>query len=94
MLIDCPALSDSRAGVLDLWDRTLLTSPHLSPIFHQYTVLEQENTVQFLLDPTTLPGVITARQIYGWGALEIIFYLTRTLCYSLHNTKMKLLGLK
>ena len=91
MLVDCAALSASRAGVLNLWQRNLEASPHLFPVVNQY--MGSEFAVQFILDPSTLPGVITARHYYGGEAIETLFNLTRTYCHTLHKTKMKLLGL-
>ena len=93
MLLDCVALAPSRAGVLDLWDRSLARHPDLLSIVFKFTSGEADNLVQFILDPSPLPEVILARQIIGQEVHDILFYITRTFCYALHKAKMKLLGL-
>ena len=64
-LLDCEALAPSRRGVMDLWDRTLAAHPDLLSLVTKYAVGENENLVQFLLDPSTLTDVILARQCFG-----------------------------
>ena len=93
MLLDCVALAPSRTGVLDLWDRILASHPNLFPIVLQFTMGEADALMQFILDPSTLPEIILARQTLGQEVHNILFYITRTFCFSLHKAKMKLLGL-
>ena len=93
MLLHCSALSSSRSGVLHLWNRTLQEKPELQQLFHRYSVMEPDKLVQFLLDPSTLSEVILTSQSQGPDVLKFTFYLTRTMCYTLHKAKMKLLGL-
>ena len=74
-------------------DRTLASHPHLFSLVLNYTSGETDTLVNFILDPSTLPDVILARQLLGQDVHNILFYLTRTFCHSLHKAKMKLLGL-
>ena len=93
MLLDCEGLSDSRAGVLSLWRDKLADQPNILSVVMKYTVSEPTNTMQFLLDCSVLPSVIQLSQSDGSDALNLIFYLTRTFCASLHKAKFKLLGI-
>ena len=63
ILIICPAHSDARISVLKTWSSNLKQLPHLAPIFKLYT--EDHDPVQFLLDPTVLPSVISLTQTHG-----------------------------
>ena len=47
---------------------------------------------QFLLDCSSLPSVITAAQLHGDEIYRHLFHITRTWVYTLHKTRMKLLG--
>ena len=90
-LLDCEALTTSRKGVMDLWDKTMIAHPHLLTLVTKYTVADNDTLVQFILDPSTLPDVILARQLFGQDVYDILFYITRTFCFSIHKAKIKLL---
>ena len=49
--------------------------------------------IQLLLDASVLPDVIHLIQNKDTEGINLIFYLTRTYCSSLHKFKMKKLGL-
>lgn len=46
----------------------------------------------FILDPSSLPEIVSLCQVYGMAILEIVFYMTRTYAYGLHRKKLILLG--
>ena len=52
-----------------------------------------ESIMQFLLDCTPLPIVISYAQLYGAFIYRNVFYLSRTWCFSVHKQRMKRLGL-
>lgn len=58
-----------------------------------YTSTPGPQLVQFLVDPSVLPLVITLRQEYGEEAVSSILYLTRTYCHTLHKSRLKMLGI-
>ena len=82
MLLECCALSPSRVGVLDMWNRNLANNQNIARLFYHYLVIDSSKTVQFLLDPSTLPLVIQMHQSHGSEVMKTIFYLTRTYCFS------------
>ena len=49
--------------------------------------------VQFLLDCSSIPIVISSCQTYGLDLMAELFYITRNLCYTLHRKRMELLNL-
>ena len=87
ILTDCQDLSPARDRVFSLWSDYIQKNPILAPIVVNYW-----NNLQFLLDCSVLPDVITLAQEYGSGASNSLFYLTRTLCFSIHKARSKLLG--
>ena len=48
----------------------------------------EEAQVQFLLDCSTIPAVISSTQVHGPNILERLFYLTRNWCYTIHRSRM------
>ena len=93
ILLECQDLSLARKRVFALWSDYLNDKPHLFPIVRSYT-LESDPPLylQFLLDCSVLPDVICLKQSYGRSVHDSLFYLTRTLCFSLHKARLKLLG--
>ena len=93
ILLECHDLSPARLRVISLWAEYLLDNPSLFPIIRKYTLeSEPSQQLQFLLDCSVLPDVISETQKHGQSVLDSLFYLTRTLCFSLHKARLKLLG--
>ena len=92
-LVRCPAHRTARTRVLAMWADYLATRPHLATVVEHYTDTAGTDLVQFLVDPSVLPQVITLRQEHGEEVINAVFYLTRTFCYSIHRCRLKLLGL-
>jgi hypothetical protein len=90
ILVHCPTHRAARTRVLALY---LSSRPHLSTVVDHYTSIPAPHLVQFLVDPSVLPLVICLEQEHGEEALFSIFYLTRTYCYSIHQSRLKALGL-
>ena len=87
----CPALAERGALLLEYSRSVLQKSPVCSSIFEAVLLCNEETRVQFVLDCSVLPLVITAAQ-HDKEVLSILFKVTRTWCYSLHRTRLKLLG--
>ena len=72
---------------------TLKDKPTLLPVVRKYTLeTSPEQAVQFLLDCTVLPEVISLTQVHGQFVHDSLLYLTRTYCFSLHKMRLKFLG--
>ena len=92
MLFECPDLSTARLRVFKLWTEVLKTNPIIFPVVKQYTLDSDVLTnVQFVLDCSVLPNVIALVQKFGQNILDQLFYLTRSLCFSLHKARLKIL---
>ena len=93
ILLECEDLSIARQGVYALWANYLRDKPYLFPIVRRYTVeCSDIEKIQFILDCSVLPDVIALHQRLGKMVHDSLFYLTRSLCYSIEKTRSKLLG--
>ena len=55
----CPELAPSLTKTLQYWDRSLCPLPHLLPPVQTALQASPQAFTQFLLDPSTDPGVIS-----------------------------------
>ena len=90
ILLHCTAYSEKRETLLNISLKNLVSNG-LAVQFLGSS--ETTNSVQFLLDPTTIPEVIRASQIHGDYVINDILYLGRTWCFSLHRERLKRLCL-
>ena len=89
ILLHCSGLSRTRAKLISLWSAFLVSRPWLFPVVSHYTLGDNQIFLQFLLDPSTLPLVISATQSNP-DILSSCFYLTRTWNFSIHLTRLKI----
>ena len=87
----CPALQERRRLLLDYMSSVLAQSPACTTIFKMMKESEDSQWVQFVLDCSVIPDIINAAQKDN-SVYPLIFKATRTWCYSLHRTRLKLLG--
>ena len=90
ILLVCPSFDETRQHMLNLWLSNswlsitkLLTSVLCSP---------PASLLQFILDASVHPQVISLVQLYGNEVLQLVFHLTRSWCFSIHKQRAKLLG--
>ena len=69
--------------------------PVLQPIVmaYLYATDDEKQVMQFILDCSVMPLVITAYQNFGPIIHEQLFRVTRTWCRALHRDRLKALGL-
>ena len=91
LLPRCPSLQEMRALLLDYSRSVLGNSSVCTAILETILKGTDETCVQFLLDCSVLPMVISANQA-DRNVLPHLFKVTRTWCYSLHRTRLKLLS--
>ena len=88
----CPPLKERREVLVPYSRDILKNSPTGSEIFEQVlTDSNEELFVQFVLDCSVLPAVIRASQ-QDPSVLHLLLKICRTWCYSMHRTRLKLLG--
>ena len=93
ILLHCQALNETRSRLSLFTTRLLQDLPLLGPIIDAYLYSDDDAVrMQFLLDCSVQPMVIAAKQLFGSIVLERLFKLTRTWCFSLHKSRLKLLG--
>ena len=91
LLVNCEALSSKRDHLFQFFDKQSQDSPFLSSLVKTMRESKTEDFVQFLLDPSVVPLVISDVQKKKY-TLDEVFYLTRTFCYGIHRRRLHLLG--
>ena len=90
ILVFCPYYNQTRLKLRRLWKSS--TNADILQLVSLALSGPPLDLVQFILDPSVNPSVITLTQVYGSEPLLLIFYLTRTWCFSIHRERAKLLG--
>ena len=92
ILLHCPAYITSRQKMVSLARK--ITSPFSRSLAASFLSCPSTKTVmQFLLDCSALPEVISSAQLHGEVIYNDLFYLTRNWCFSVHRERSKRLGL-
>ena len=92
ILLHCISLASTRARLVDFTIKYSTSVPFLRDILLTMTQPYNSQFLQFLLDCSAIPQVISLRQKYGNIVLYHLFKVSRTWCYSLHRERLKLLG--
>ena len=87
----CPALQERRRLLLDYMSSVLSKSEACAMIFEKMKERNEIQWVQFVLDCSVIPEILNAAQ-KDPSIYPLIYKATRTWCYSLHRTRLKLLG--
>ena len=97
ILLRCICLQETRAKACSLWNGYISDKPFLQPIVEECnTGLSGDDLrpcLELLLDPSTVPIVISTCQDLGKGILSHLLYLTRTWCHMHHLRRKRLLKL-
>ena len=89
ILLHCPALIEARANVISHWSAFLVPRPWLLPTVAHYTLNGDHLNLQFLLDPSVLPLVISSSRETP-DVMKSCFYLARTWNFSIHLARQKM----
>ena len=93
ILLGCRGLTDERRRLKLFTTEYVSDKPVLKTIVDAYLYSDAEDDrMQFLLDCSVLPMVITPYQEYGQIVHNQLFKISRTWCRSLHVARMKALG--
>ena len=82
-----------RALIFEYWDTITATSLPARSIINTFKLAPLKIFMQFILDCSVLPEVISAEQKYGKVILNLLFKATRTYCYSMYRERMKRLDM-
>ena len=92
LLPRCPLLQDRKDALLQYWRAVLKQSPTASVLVEDIRASnEDEKLLQFLLDCSVLPEVTLASENDD-TVLPLLTKITRTWCYSMLRTRLKILG--
>ena len=91
ILAVCVSLEPTRKQLSRFTNKLLVQYPEVTPIVQKYCVPTYSLFIQFLVDCSVLPDVIQLSQSCGTEIHIPLFRLTRTWCYILHKTRLKLL---
>ena len=93
VLLHCKALNEKRRRLTEETSRILDQNPIFKPIVNAYLFSDTDDLkMNFLLDCSTLPMVIRAKQLFGNMVFEFMFKISRNWCRALHRERLKLLG--
>ena len=90
ILLVCPSYQHTRNRVKQLWLQC--AHPQLLQILSSVLQGPSQDLLQFILDPSVHPYIITLTQSNADETLKIVFHLTRTWCFALHKERAKALG--
>ena len=97
LLLNCPALADTRTLANSFWFEFLADKPYLEPVISHHTRTPGDEGVklfmQLLLDPSACPMVVKLVQDLGLDILDHLLHMTRTWCYSHHLKNKRMLRL-
>ena len=92
ILVHCSTLSATRVHLLNKLKDYKISDISKSIINTIINSGNSEDLVQFLLDCSANPDVISATQLFGQELQEELFRFARSWCYTIHKTKLKLQG--
>merc|ERR1711892_1141262 len=88
----CPLLQDRKDALIQYWRTVVKKSPIASVLIEDILACnDDEKFLKFLLDCSTLPEVTLATEEDA-TVLPLVSKITKTWCYSLLRTRMKILG--
>ena len=95
LLLFCPSLALKRRGLLNLAMRLFNEHPVLQFLLSKHLLYSTNphNTMQFLIDCTSVSDVIISVQRLGPVIRDRLLYFGRTWCYTIHRERVIQLGL-
>ena len=92
-LVLCPVLAERRTLLFQYWNRLSESNTLCSEILTKMQTSTTDILMQFLLDCSVMPDVISLQQEHGDQILRILFKATRTYCYSMYRERLKRLDM-
>ena len=90
ILLCCPALAESRASMIRMWSNFMVSKPTLLDVVKEYTITKESSFLQFLLDPSCLPLVLSSSKSDP-DIMKHCLFLSRTWCFSAHLSRSKMM---
>ena len=91
LLVSCDTLFSTRQNITQYWFRFSSEDDALRKLLTAKLAANTTELVQFLLDPSVVPEVISGcqRQLYN---LDELYKLTRCWCYAVHRKRLQITG--
>ena len=86
----CESLCEARLFMFSFINSYLVPRPYLLPLLKE-CLGDDEHFVQFMLDCSTMPLVISFIQERGECCLDDLFYISRTYIFKLHSVRKRML---
>ena len=90
ILLECQAYTKQRQQLVSMWLATQVQEVY--PLVLEALSASKDYLLQFIIDCSSLPQVILARQHHGDIIHNEVFRLTRTWCFVLHRERMRVHG--
>ena len=85
ILVTCPALSNTRERMYQMWLDKSVMFPSLHSTIRQVLASAPEIIVQFVLEPLAFPPILADFKSHGDQFSHQLAYLTRTFAFYMHN---------
>ena len=91
LLVSCDTLFSTRQNITQYWFRFSSEDDALRKLLTAKLAANTAELVQFLLNPSAVPEVISGcqRQLYN---LDELYKLTRCWCYAVHRKRLQITG--
>ena len=90
ILSSCPGLSEARGRLINFMFDYSDQNPAISSVVNKYAKTDSPLFVQYVLDCSCLPEVVSLCQTHGQYVLELLFKITRTFCHGIHKARLVL----
>ena len=87
ILLYCPAYNSARQNAIKLCLQ--IKNQHVHQLVTNFFLTGPHKLLQFLLDCSVIPEVISMAQQHGNAIYNDLFYLGRTWCFGIHRMRMK-----
>ena len=87
ILFYCPAYNTARQNAIKLGLQ--VKNQHVHKLVTHFLLTGPHKLLQFLLDCSTIPEVISMAQQHGNNIFNDLLYLGRTWCFAIHRMRMK-----
>ena len=91
LLVSCTTLFSTRQNITQYWSQYSSEDDALRKLLNAKLSSNTTELVQFLLDPSVVPEVISGCQSQLYN-LDVLFKLTRCWCYAVHRKRLQITG--
>ena len=94
LLVSCPALDSVRERLNTMWLDKSVMFPSLHATIRDILVSDENQKVQFILEPLSFPEIFKSFKIHGKRFIEQLSYLTRTFAFYIEKEYRNIVKLR